>query len=113
MIGSSGSDLLIERIHKLAVAVCDLFHRVFSGNLIGSPVHKRVPKTCTAHREANKSRHFRSNRKPLMNFLIAFVTPQDDAPDLIATTLTSGARDFLAIRVVIEPLDFPDVRLNS
>jgi hypothetical protein len=48
-----------------------------------------------------------------VNLLIVFTATQDDTSNFVPAIPTRSDHDFLAIFAPVEPLDLPDVRLNS
>src|SRR5437870_3645592 len=83
-IPSRGTRLLLEGFHKFEVAAGNVVHGVFPRDLLCSPVYERIPKTCTAHCEADEPRDSRCRRQPLTYPLVVLAAPQDDAADFVA-----------------------------
>src|SRR5439155_8043530 len=110
---SCGTDFFFFKdVHKLPVAAGDLGHSGLPRGLLDAPVNERFPEGRPPHSEADESRYHGRRRQPCAHLFVVLATAQDDAAHLVASALPRRSHHFLAVRSAIEPLDFPDVRLD-
>src|SRR5258708_7440766 len=67
---SCGTGVLLERIHKLAVAAGNFVYRFLSRDLLGSPVYECIPETRPADREPDEPGNAGRRGQPLLYFLV-------------------------------------------
>src|SRR5215468_2085719 len=100
-----------KSVHKLAIAAGHLIHRGLPRRLLVAPVDKWLPEVGPTHGETDKAWHAGRRRQPFAHLFVVFSTPQDDAADFVATTLTHGRHNLRAVLAAVQPLDLPHVRL--
>ena len=80
---------------------------------MGAVIHERVPEGGPADREADESGNARGGREPLPHLLVVLAAAQDNAAHLVAARAAGRGHDLLAIFLLIDAFDLPDVGLDS
>jgi hypothetical protein len=104
---------LVKTVHKRPIATRNLTHGSVPGNLLGPPIHKRLPKYGATDGKSNEASGPRCRLKPLVNFFSVFASAQNDAPNFVATSPMCNGYDSLAVLATVEPFDLPDVRFDA
>src|SRR6266446_6007595 len=109
----SGGTGLLEDVHELPISAGDLGDGLLSRRLFAPPADQWLPEVGAADREPDEARDSSCRRQPLTHLLLVLAPAEDDAADAIPAATVGGGHDPLAVLPTVEPLDLPDVRLDS
>ena len=103
---------VFEDRRPLAEALRDFGHGDLSIDRVRSPFDYGIQPRRPADRKTDEALNAGRDRQPAHHGLLVRPSAEDDAPDCRAAAAPGGFDDPLALIAPIEPLDFPDIRLD-
>src|SRR5689334_19627298 len=111
--GTDGRFRLLIDAHEAQVVVGDLLCRVAALDGAVEEALQRVPPDRAADREADVALHRSARTQPLVDLLVARAAPEHHAHDVLAALARAGLlREGLAVGLLVDALDLPDVHLD-
>src|SRR5579864_7858410 len=104
---------LLKDGRPLAVALSHASRSLMPGHCVCLILSHGIPERRTSHREPDETRYRRGRFEPSHDLLLVRAPAQHDAADVASAVTPRRVHDALAVFAAIEPLDFPDIRLDA
>src|SRR6266436_10313237 len=99
-------------VDELAVPRCNRVNRTFSRAFSVAPSNQRFPEVGSANGESDETGHAGCRRQPFTHFLFILAATENDTAYFVASAVTSGCYNSLAVLAAVEAFNLPNVRFD-